>query len=164
MPQDVYETDHYDHNEGYEDEYYEETSDDEYFDEDESLYTPEQQDTPSFLPPVNWRRIKLGQTILEVSDQGCVRPNGALFGATKGFPLIGTPYLTYPVELEQGVRKEYFVHDLIWWGFNGPTPQGWEVRHTFHESSKRRKYYSNALQALTISPATVEIRPTFPVS
>lgn len=163
MAQDAYETDPYDHNEHYEEEYYDESSDDDYFDEDESLYTPEQ-DPPTYLPPVVWRRIKLGKTILEVSDRGYVRPDGALFGATKGFPLIGTPFMTYPVEIEDNVRKEYFVHDLIWWGFNGPAPPGWEVRHTFDEASKRRKYYNNALRALTLTPSTVEIRPTFPVS
>lgn len=144
-------------------EYYDSPSDDDYFDEDESLSTPQQEEFPTYLPPIQWRRVKLGQTILEVSDHGRVKPNNSLFGATKGFPLLGTPYLTYPVELEAGVKKEYFVHDLVWWAFHGPPPEGWEVRHTFDEASRRHKYYRNSLHNLTIHPATVEVRPTLPI-
>lgn len=149
--------------EQYEEEYYDDVTDDDYFEEDDSLYTPPQDEFRSFLPTVNWRRVKLGQVTLEISDNGRVKPKDSLFGATKGYPLLGTPYLTYPVELEQGVRKEFFVHDLVWWAFNGPPPEGWEVRHTYEEASKRRKYYSNDLRALSISPITVEVRPTLPI-
>lgn len=159
MSHDAYES----HDEPQEEEYYEDTTDDEYFDEDETIDVPLQDDFRTPLRPVAWRRIRIGNMILEISDSGRIKPSGSLFGATKGYPLIGTPYLTYPVELEHGNRKEYYMHDLVWQAFNGQPPEGWEVRHTFDEASKRRKYYNNALASLTITPATVEVRPSLSI-
>lgn len=113
-----------------------------------------------YLRPVSWKKVKLGQTILEISDEGAIKPSSSMFQTTKGYPYLGTPYRTFTVQLERGEHKEYFVHDLVWRAFHGEPPEGWEVRHTYEEACRRRKYYSNSLRNLTITPITVEQRPT----
>lgn len=140
---------------------YEDENDDEPMDnlDDEDYEYFQQEENIAFLPPTKWRRIKLGSVILDVSNKGVIKPKDSLFGANKGSPYLGTPYRTYVIEPEPGVRKEYFVHDIVWRAFNGDPPEGWEVRHTFEEACKHRKYYDNALRNLTITPATVEVRP-----
>lgn len=133
---------------------------DAYFDEGDDDENLRQEEFHEYLVQPKWRRVCLGQAILDISDRGVIRPKCSLFSSTKGFAYIGTPYRTYTVEVEPGVRKEYFVHDLVWRAFNGDPPEGWEVRHTFDEPLKRRKYYSNSLHCLTIVPSTVTLRPT----
>lgn len=142
----------YDHDDDYDD-------DDAYFDDGYEDDHQTQEEFPEYLPQPKWSRICLGQAILDISDKGIIRPKDTLFSASQGYAYIGTPFRTYTVEVEPGVHKEYFVHDLVWRAFNGDPPEGWEVRHTFDEASKRRKYYSNALRYLTIVPATVQLRP-----
>lgn len=137
-----------------------EEDDTQYNDEDDYDSYPKQEEFAHPIKQPVWRRICLGNTILQVSDTGIIKPNNDLFNSTNGFAYIGTPYRTYTVQLEPGVNKEYFVHDLVWRAFHGDPPSGWEVRHTHSEASKRRKYYSNALSCLTITPVTVELRPT----
>lgn len=154
----------YDNGEEYYDEYDEfqderEDDYDLYDDEDDCEFNTTNEEFQEDLPVIQWRRIKLGQVVLDISDRGTIRPRGSLFEASKGFAYIGTPYKTYTVELEPGVRKEYFVHDLVWRAFNGDPPEGWEVRHTFNEANKCRKYYSNALKNLVLTPSTVEHSP-----
>lgn len=143
------------------DEYQDEREEDYDFqdDDDECNFLASNEEFHEDLPIIQWRRIKLGQTILDISDRGTIRPRGTLFEASKGFAYIGTPYKTYTVEIEPGVHKEYFVHDLVWRAFNGDPPMGWEVRHTHNEASKCRRYYSNALKNLVITPSTVQHNP-----
>lgn len=140
-------------------EYDNESQDDEYFDEDDDWDISRQDEFQELIPQPKWKAICLGQTILDISDRGVIKPKGSLFTSSKGFAYLGTPYRTYTVEIEPGRMKEYFVHDLVWRAFNGDPPEGWEVRHTFDEAQRRRKYYSNALHNLTISQSTVDMRP-----
>lgn len=111
------------------------------------------------ITPVVWKSLRIGNAVIGVSSNGSIRLSSSMFDITKGFGLLGTPYRTVPVELEKGDRREYYVHDLVWRAFNGEPPSGWEVRHTYTESLKRRKYYDNSLKNITITPATVEVRP-----
>lgn len=160
----------YDSVDEYTDEYeeYQNENDDDndaYDDDDEFTYNGNDEDLHEELPVTQWRRIKLGQALLDVSDKGTIKPHRSLFEASCGYAYIGTPYRTYTVEIEKGVHKEYFVHDIVWRAFNGDPPSGWEVRHTFEESCRRRKYYSNALKHLIVGQATVEHAPVlFPAS
>lgn len=108
-------------------------------------------------PPLLWKNIKLGDTILEVSSHGSIKPFRSLLNASEGFALPGTPYRTYPVEYKYGEMREHYVHDLVWLAFKGPVPKGWMVRHKIRcAASKHQKgVYSNALHYLDISPDTV---------
>jgi len=104
--------------------------------------------------PMIWKKICVDGTIVHISSNGSLRSNDSMFSITKGFAFLGTPYRTYTIE-----TKEYFVHDLVWRAFNGDPPEGWEVRHTYEEACKRRKYYDNSIKNLTITPITVIQRP-----
>ncbi len=113
------------------------------------------------LPKVFWTKIKIGYTELEVSSEGNVRKKGELFQTTKGFMLFGTPYRTFPIQMEtSGPCQQWYVHDIVWRAFKGDPPQGWEVRHTYKEAKRRRALYSNALRHLTIYPIETVLRPS----
>lgn len=102
-----------------------------------------------------WKRIRVDDDEYMVSDQGCIKKPDTLFEVHYGLEEHGTPFRT--VTFPNG--KTYYMHDLVWQTFNGDPPRGWEVRHTFAESQKNRRYYSNALRHLTIIPERVTLRP-----
>ena len=111
-------------------------------------------------PVIRWKQLKIGDAILDVSSDGQIKPRNALFRlgeplATPGVSLLGTPYRTYTVEVEQGSYRTYYVHDLVYHAFNGPLPEGYEVRHVPSHTQKARKHYSNRLGCLMICPRTV---------
>lgn len=104
--------------------------------------------------------IKIGITELIVSSEGMIRKAHDIFSSTKGFVLTGTPYRTYPVEIEEHKTEEYFVHDIVWRAFYGEPPTGWEVRHTMWEPKNGNELYSNAVYHLNIYPSTVTYLPS----
>lgn len=116
-------------------------------------------------PVVVWKKMKIGYSELEVSSEGTIRKKGDLFQSTQGFLLFGTPFRTYPVQIESsGPAEQWFVHDIVWRAFYGDPPEGWEVRHTYKEAKRRRATYSNALRHLTIFPIETVLRPTLPTT
>jgi hypothetical protein len=104
--------------------------------------------------------IKIGITELVVSSEGTIRKANDIFSTSKGFVLIGTPYRTYPVEIEKHQIEEYYVHDIVWRVFHGDPPEGWEVRHNMWEAKNGNESYSNALNNLNIYPSTVTYMPS----
>lgn len=108
-------------------------------------------------PPLIWKNIKLGQTILEVSSYGSIKPFKGLANSSEGFVLPGTPYRTYTIDYGFGDKREHYVHDLVWMAFKGPIPNGWTVRHKIRTSASKyqSRLYSNALHYLDITPDTV---------
>lgn len=115
------------------------------------------------LPQVCWKKIKIGESELEVSSDGAIRKKGDLFQSSEGFALFGTPFRTFPIQIDSsGPAQLWYVHDIVWRAFNGDPPEGWEVRHTYKEAKRRRATYSNALRHLTIFPIETIIRPTLP--
>ena len=111
-------------------------------------------------PVVRWKQVRLGEAVLEVSSHGHVKPFGT--GVTVGVPcstegvrLLGTPYRTYTVEVEPHHFKTYYMHELVYQAFNGPPPDGFEVRHVPEHTHKKRTVYANRLGCLTIVPKTV---------
>lgn len=104
--------------------------------------------------------IKIGLTELVVSSEGTIRKADDIFSTSKGFVLTGTPYRTYPVEIERHKIEEYYVHDIVWRVFHGDPPEGWEVRHNMWEAKTGSESYSNALNNLNIYPITVTYMPS----
>lgn len=103
-----------------------------------------------------WKNLKIGETIIQVSNQGYIKPYKSLYASTLGCIVPGTPYRSYPVEYDRGDVREYYVHELVWWAFQGTVPKGWVVRHKpSYVSIGARKLYSNALCHLDIFPDTM---------
>lgn len=102
-----------------------------------------------------WKNVMIGDSQYMVSDMGCVKKPDTLFEVHYGLEEQGTPFRT--ITFPSGVT--YYMHDLVWQTFNGDPPPGWEVRHTFNETCKNKRYYSNALRHLTIMPIQVSLRP-----
>lgn len=102
-----------------------------------------------------WKLIRVEDDEYMISDQGCIKKPDTLFEVHYGLEEQGTPFrsVTFPN------GKTYYMHDLVWQAFNGDPPRGWEVRHTFAETQKNKRYYSNALRHLTIMPIRVAVRP-----
>lgn len=99
-------------------------------------------------PPMEWKYMRIGQTIIEVSSYGLVKPYKDLFASSTGIHLPGTPYRVYQIEGEN-----YMMHQLVWRAFHGPVPEGWEVRHADHYVRfQKHRLYSNALWNLSIYP------------
>ena len=109
---------------------------------------------------IQFSEIKIGITMLIVSNNGIIRKANDIFSSSMGFALIGTPYRTYIVEIKENQYEEYFVHDLVWRAFNGEPPEGWEVRHKFWEAKRCAEYYDNSLDSLDIYPSTVIYMPS----
>jgi hypothetical protein len=146
------------------DAYYDSLEDEEPYSESESDEDDIDYDDPFFQGPprsVNrWTSIKIMDAILEVSSEGKVRPYNIdmLLGqplATEGIHLKGTPYRTYTVEIEKGVFKQFYMHELVYHAFLGQPPKGYEVRHIPEHTDKPRKTYSNRLGCLTIAPSGI---------
>lgn len=106
----------------------------------------------STTTPVQWRLLKIGESVLHVSSEGKIKPYKSMDVANEGFLLHGTPYRTYPVEHP---TRHMYVHDLVWQAFHGAIPDGWEVRHTDDHTRTPKKTYSNALRHITIYPRVV---------
>jgi hypothetical protein len=111
-------------------------------------------------PFIRWKQLRIGEAIIEVSSNGQIKPFGAELRigyplATDGIQLPGTPYRIYTVEVSQRDVRRYFVHDLVYYAFNGPPPDGYEVRHIAQYANKPRKVYSNRLGVLDIYPIVV---------
>jgi hypothetical protein len=147
-------------------------SDDERDDDNESYYSDVEEqynitdsDSKDIFKPIPqpvWKNVTIGGVQYMVSDQGCVKKPCTLFEVHFGLEEPGTPFkkITFPrLDLNRGEPLTYYMHDLVWQTFNGPPPPGWEVRHTANETSKHKRYYSNALRHLTIMPAHVTLRP-----
>lgn len=101
-------------------------------------------------PLVEWKLVKVGETVLHVSSSGKVRPYKSLYMSCDGYPVPGTPYRSYPIEHAGGEIKHIYMHNLVWYAFHGQVPAGWVVRHTIQHTRVPRRYYSNALANLTI--------------
>jgi hypothetical protein len=111
-------------------------------------------------PCTRWQLIRIGEAVLDVSSDGRVKafgqePQFGLALAHEGFVLQGTPFRTYTVEIEPGQHKMYYMHDLVYYAFNGPPPEGYVVRHVPAHTSRARKVYSNRLGCLTVVPNNV---------
>lgn len=104
--------------------------------------------------------LRIGITSLIISNTGVIRKVDDMLSTSIGFALPGTPYRTYPVEIQKNQMEEYFVHDLVWRAFNGEPPEGYEVRHTFWEAKKGHEYYDNSLENLEIYPTTITYLPS----
>lgn len=144
---------------------------DEYSDDSESATEDEeeefcvnsatdQQDVGEELPATRFAYIKIGRTELVVSSNGTIRHADDIFSTSHGINLVGTPYRIYPVEVENNLTENYFVHDIVWRAFNGEPPTGWEVRHTMWEAKNGGEIYSNALVDLEIYMSTVTYIPS----
>lgn len=122
---------------------------------------------PSPVP--SWRRLRVGEALVYVSDEGYVRRYGDAHAST-GCILPGTPYRVVPIAVQTSeatgaeYMEQYLVHDLVWRAFHGEPPEGWEVRHN-HVETYALGYapYSNALACLQIYPATVQLRPNISI-
>ena len=111
-------------------------------------------------PQVQWKQLRIGDAILDVSNDGRVKPYGAevVMGevlATSGTLLEGTPFRTYTVQVRRGDWRKYFMHDLVYNAFNGPPFEGYEVRHVPEYTRRTHAIYSNRLGCLTTSPILV---------
>jgi hypothetical protein len=149
---------------------YDEDQYDEYYDSGDDLDTTSEYEEDGYdtfhdaplLPVIKWKQLRIGDAILDVSNDGQVKIFGAemVLGealATQGVPLYGTPYRTYRVEVQRGDYRKYFVHDLVYTAFNGPPPPGYEVRHILEYTRRKHTIYSNRLGCLTIAP--IEVSP-----
>lgn len=141
-----------------------EDTDDDHYDEDDS-YVSDYEDATELIEyyPIKqpvWKRVRVGNTNYMVSDMGRIRPEDSLFQVTKGFEDTASPYRTYTFMSQDNVPVTYYMHDIVWQAFNGPPPDGWEVKHTINETCRRKRHYSNSLSKLTIVPSMVNVRPT----
>lgn len=101
------------------------------------------------VPPIEWTRLAVGDTVLNVSTDGKFRFDGMPFYCvTGGLPMAGSPYAVLNIEVEPCVYRSYYAHQLVWRAFNGHVPDGWEVRHASAD------YNDNALDNLDIYPTT----------
>lgn len=145
-------------------------SDEEYVDDDNESHYSDYEDTNAVSDDRNepfkaikqpvWKNVVIGGNQYMVSDMGCVRKPDTLFEVHYGLEQCGTPFrtMTFP-SADGGPSITYYMHDLVWQTFNGNPPPGWEVRHTFNETRKNKRYYGNALRHLTIMPIIVSLRP-----
>jgi len=142
------------------DTYYDDEKNIIYSDEDEEEYILDYQDDLTHTdvsndifnlpPPAKWSRIKIGKGIYEISSNGLIRPYNSLETSTEGVLVKGTPYRIYKIELSEGIYKNFYMHDLVWFAFNGLPPDGFEVRHKYEYTCKAKKIYVNKLYYLTL--------------
>ena len=131
-------------------------SDSEYYSDsdDEIYYTSSNQENDIYnckkRPPVEWKQIKLDKCILEVSNDGRVREYNSLNNSSDGKLLKGTPYKIYTTEISPNIFKNFYVHELVWFAFNGFPPENWEIKHKYEYTKKGKKEYKNRLEYLTL--------------
>jgi hypothetical protein len=140
------------------------TDDSSIFEDDESEYMYNLANDPlSFedvkIRPVVFKKLKLGEAVIEVSSQGRIKEETSIFSSSEGFVYPGTPFRTYTVQWDKHDFRTFFVHELVWHAFQGHPPDGWEVRHKPEHTKYPRKTYSNALHHLTITPCVVSKLP-----
>ena len=105
------------------------------------------------LEPIQWTRLKVGPTVLEINSMGGLRREGDPFwNITKGVPMTGTPYTYIMLPTEDGPAKAHLVHSLVWKAFHGDVPPGWEVRHKPCVPMEYQREYPNELALLDIYP------------
>jgi hypothetical protein len=94
-----------------------------------------------------WRQLRINETVICVSSRGRVKAFGSLFNpASEGVQHLGTPYRTYRVG-----QQVFYIHELVWWAFNGPIAPGYQILHNSHYVNRRSHIsYSNNLECLTI--------------
>lgn len=159
MPKKNYDSDEYEEYVSYDDE----CSDSDvssHHDDDESEYMYSLNHDPIIYDdiqrrPTEYKNLKLGETIIQVSNFGRIRMESTIFMSSEGIVHSGTPFRTYTVEWSENDYRTFFVHDLVWLAFHGHPPEGWEVRHKHAYTIHKKKAYSNALHNLTIVPITV---------
>ena len=106
-----------------------------------------------FNEPIQWAKIKLGTTVLNVCSTGIVRREGDLFyHVTSGVTLVGTTYRYIVVQTDDGVFEKFLMHELVWKAFNGDVPNHWEVRHKSWIPQEYNREYPNDLHCLEIYP------------
>jgi hypothetical protein len=108
--------------------------------------------TPIVPPPV-WKLVRIGASDLHVSSTGKIKPYRSLYMADAGLPVPGTPFRTYPIDTPDGEIKHTYVHEIVWYAFHGPIPDGWVVRHTAEVTRVPRRLYPNAVGGLALYPA-----------
>lgn len=103
--------------------------------------------------PTLWNQLQVGDTLLYVSNTGCLRrAKDPFWCITRGVPLTGTPYSYVMIETEPNESTMFLVHHLVWRAFHGEVPEGWEVRHKAHVPHAYRREYPNNLSLLDIYP------------
>ena len=142
-----------------EDECYEDDNESFYSDYDDITSNDDKGETYQIIKQPVWKNIMIGGYPYMVSDLGCVKKPDTLFEVHYGIEEPGTPFRTITFPSKDGHARTFYIHDLVWQTFNGDPPIGWEVRHTFQETRKNKRYYSNALHNLTIMPIHVVVRP-----
>lgn len=100
-----------------------------------------------------WKQIRLGTDVIQVSSHGDVRKSGAIFQNSNGWIVPGTPYRSFMVYYGPGDTREYYIHDIVWRAFNGDPPPGWRVVHKAHGC------YNNNIENLTIVPWNIVDNP-----
>jgi hypothetical protein len=133
-------------NEGYSDE---DLSSEEYLEEDIYQHDPVLS-KEDMSPQVEWRTIILGKHRYQVTSNGKIRHFGKMATITEGLHKVGTPYRTFPIELDDGTICHKYMHNIVYEAFNGHPPKGWEVRHHGDIVMKGDRIYSNALEDLEI--------------
>lgn len=106
-------------------------------------------------PAMEWARIKLGNSVLHVSNYGHVKPYGSLLQSSVGIRVPGTPFRVYQVAYDIDDFKNHYVHELVWLAFREKPPTGWHIRHKDDHTRHPRTVYSNALHNLDIYPDIV---------
>lgn len=107
---------------------------------------------PPDRPPLVWKLLRLGESVLHVSSYGMIKPYRSLFGSSYGFAVAGTPFRSYPYLLDDGTMRHMYMHEIVWQAFRGAVPTGWEVRHKDRHTRIPRKVYSNAIWNLDMFP------------
>jgi hypothetical protein len=121
-------------------------------DEHEDWYSSRDPDDRSF-EPIQWAKLKLGKTVINVCSTGIVRREGdPFYHVTSGVTLVGSPYRYIVVETEDDVFEKFFMHELVWKAFNGEVPNHWEVRHKAWVPLEHNREYPNDLYCVEIYP------------
>lgn len=106
-----------------------------------------------YLEPIQWAKIKLGKTVLNVCSTGIVRREGdPFYHVTSGVTLVGSPYRYIVVETDDNVYEKFLMHELVWKAFNGDVPNHWEVRHKAWVPIEHNREYPNDLYCVEIYP------------
>lgn len=151
-----------------EDEYFNNTNDYYWDDEDQDdfssytsesdIYDPDETEEPESqydetirdetILYTEWRLLTINNITLRVSNTGRIQyPNVSMFHIVSGLKYQGTPYRYVNVG-----RRKYFVHDLMWRAFypTDPIPSNYEVRHNNDTPLDAENCYVNELPYLDL--------------